>query len=143
MLLIPQLTSDKVLLLDAFSFDKREIEAVMIVLDSAKAKYDYTSIERDEEGRIGRRYIIEAESATKVQSFLRLRFRKELSRTLDGRVIETGRVISDLKDGEKPFRCEEIDLGGRGKGCKDISAKDKEGAITKCALVLCLVDSDR
>lgn len=129
MLVIPQLFDGKILHLDAYSFDEKELEAVKDALDDSGVKYEIKDILPDKEKRKGRRFIIRGNAITLLEDYLGLKFVRES--VIGG----TDRTTIEVVDGGSPFKCEEISLKNHKKGCEDVKAKNQSAATLKCALV--------
>jgi hypothetical protein len=122
--IIPRLTNDGLLSLDAYSFSDRELRAVETTLGNAHARFDIENLGRDEAGRQGRRYNVAATSVPLLADFLNVRF-----------VMRADVTVADIGPGGDDYKCEQIALGGPGTGCVNLSAQDEDAALVKCALI--------
>lgn len=108
--------------LDAYTFDAKEFDALRRTLISASAGTEYQSIEEDDSGREGRRYIVLSGQIPKLQI------------VLGGSFDPQGKFAATAGSGTT-YACHQIVRGGAGPGCKELVASDDHVASTKCAII--------
>lgn len=124
MLLSPILTKEGHLILEAYSYDEKELDAVTKVLFALNLSASYKELAPDKVGRTGREYSIHKDKIYLFEQHLDVRFKGTERRTLT--------LISEEEQG---YRCQEICLHGDGEGCINFSAKGDPEAIVKCSLI--------
>ncbi len=132
MLLIPQITFNGDLSLDAYSFSSEEINAVAFVLEKAKIDIINERLTKDHEGRFGLRFLISNIEIRKLERTLNLKFegRERKTKVFFG---ETYSNADGQGDSGMSFRCSRIDTPPH--SCETIFADDEKEAAVKCALV--------
>jgi hypothetical protein len=126
MLVLPTRDSSGNLLLSVYSFDPREVDAVLFVLKKYAIEFFFDQITPDRSGRSGIKYIIPSSEVGR------------LGERLGGAFDDNGSFVpSENADGEsgKHFACRQITYNGTGSGCVDVIAEDENDARLKCALI--------
>jgi hypothetical protein len=124
MLIIPTVLPSGDLILDAFSSDVREFDALAVVLEKCGGARSHRPLPQDAYGRMGRRFTTNASVAANLESRLSIEF------TRRGR-----RTVTTVLGGPTGYRCQAVASSGTTHGCIDISAEDDADAAVKCALI--------
>jgi hypothetical protein len=109
--------------LNAYTHSADEFKSLEIVLKKAGSSSEFQSLPPGSGGREGRRYVATAPEVSRLES------------VLEGQFQTNGVFAPATAAPGQRFACREINLGGTGPGCANLTAPDTTVARVKCALI--------